>query len=706
MDNKSISKKDWILISITSFTTILILLVLLFSRMTNKEYNNSQYQMFHTSLREGQYTLEVTYSSPQDLYLESFITSKDQEFVIWGTILPTTSSPSTITLAFDMDYSILNDSIRFRCPSSEEINFTINSFRIKSTAFPWECLICLIIYILISATALFFTRKSDDKGWVAVLFSTSYLFLFPIFVINIYFLVLYSLCVLIFLYLFYEKTIFIIKENTKIFLILFVFSLGIMMIFTTSSPLYPFNLWCDENIYYTIGRGMAHGKQLYTEMFDHKGPFFFALYMVAYLISPEKYYGVYVIESLLVTVCLFSIYKISLYFINKTLALIVSLCTLPFLLNSGFIGKGGSFEQMSVAALLLLMLLVLPFFYETSHKKVFLNFLIQGFITSAVFFSKFNVSFTWMILSFCVFVKFFLNKKWRNLLHSFLGYVIGWFSVLVPILIYFKGSISILIENYMLFNSKYGAIGKISDACIRIIDNIYTEFTTYKINSILILIGMICVLFCMKKIDWYGKIAFILSFIVLVGTTYAGLHSYSYYYTIIASYAFAGLLAIAYFFQNPLSHYFNSMRYVIAAGILFTGIVFYGNDLLFDSLLFEKNPYPQDIFAQQMKLRSPNGDCSFFECGMMEWGFYSQAKADPYVPYFFYPNINSSIYDGIANAQYSYIENSETEFIVFYGFSKDQYPDFPYLNDNYHFVTMYVYHEDTGEVFMLYQRNH
>ena len=490
------------------------------------------------------------------------------------------------------------------------------------------------------------------------------------------------------------------------FLYYAIFALFIMLFFTTSSPIYPFNLWTDENIYYAVGQGMIHGKTLYTDMFDHKGPCFFALYMIAYLISPGKYYGVYLIESILMAVSLFCIHRIALRYMSENVSHLAAVMMIPFLLNSGYIGKGGSFEQMAISSLLYSVLLLMPEYTNSdkTSKHIYVKYIVLGFIFSTIFFSKFNVSFTWLVLVIPSLVRIIVNKKILKLIRCILAYFGGVLINVLWIVIYFKGNIQIPIEYYILFNKKYGAITSIPDACIRIVNKIYSEVQKYPLSFVFIVIGISLLIFIDSRMNAYGKFAVIFAFVVIVGTTYAGHRSYEYYYSIIASFSFWGIIELLSIINKK--GIFDNINTSMVLSIGFTSfcLTFIINDQILDSIFIQREPYPQDIFAAQMNLYSPL-DTSFYECGMMEWGFCSQAKADPYVQYFFYPNIDESKCPEVLNGQLDYINNQTTQFIITYGFDIDSPPYIPGLNENYHEISKIQYHHKTGESFWLYQKN-
>lgn len=59
----------------------------------------------------------------------------------------------------------------------------------------------------------------------------------------------------------------------KVFWFCLVVAAGVLAVCTKSSFLYPLNDWVDSNCFYTVGKAMVHGKVLYRDIYEQKGPF-------------------------------------------------------------------------------------------------------------------------------------------------------------------------------------------------------------------------------------------------------------------------------------------------------------------------------------------------------------------------------------------------------------------------------------------------
>ena len=57
-----------------------------------------------------------------------------------------------------------------------------------------------------------------------------------------------------------------------------------------------FNNWDDINSYFSMGKALFNGKVIYRDILDQKGPLLYFIYGIAYLISHQDFFGLYIIE--------------------------------------------------------------------------------------------------------------------------------------------------------------------------------------------------------------------------------------------------------------------------------------------------------------------------------------------------------------------------------------------------------------------------
>lgn len=92
-----------------------------------------------------------------------------------------------------------------------------------------------------------------------------------------------------------EKAKKIINEN-KIAVACILLSMLLITIVNPNSILYKASTCSDAGIYYNVAKGMVQGKVLYSDIYDHKGPFIFFIYEIYNLMFPYKLYGAYIMD--------------------------------------------------------------------------------------------------------------------------------------------------------------------------------------------------------------------------------------------------------------------------------------------------------------------------------------------------------------------------------------------------------------------------
>ena len=217
--------------------------------------------------------------------------------------------------------------------------------------------------------------------------------------------------------------------------------LGISLIFlavcSKSSFLYPMNDWEDANIFFTVGKSIVHGKVLYRDVFDHKGPLLYFLHSLAYLISKDSFLGVYVIEVLAFTAYLLAVYQTLRLYVKKNILLVLPLLTAAILSSKSFC-HGDSAEELILPLAAWSLYASLRYFKnrypeEMDYRELFVHGILAGCIM-LIKFTLLGFHFAWMlmILLSCLF-----RGKIRRGVISGLVFVGGMAVTTIPFLFYF-----------------------------------------------------------------------------------------------------------------------------------------------------------------------------------------------------------------------------------------------------------------------------
>ena len=141
-------------------------------------------------------------------------------------------------------------------------------------------------------------------------------------------------------------------------------ALTVLLIASTSSPLYATNFWTDTNIYFTIGRGMTQGLKPYTDLFDHKGPLLYMIYALGALVSDASFIGVFLLEVVSLAATLMLAYETVCLFGRGPLCLLAIPVTAVVTATCTAFNQGGSAEEFVLPALALALYTVLRRFVE------------------------------------------------------------------------------------------------------------------------------------------------------------------------------------------------------------------------------------------------------------------------------------------------------------------------------------------------------
>ena len=237
------------------------------------------------------------------------------------------------------------------------------------------------------------------------------------------------------------------SEKRK-YVILFIGAFLPLLFMSKNSPLYPFNDWYDINQFFTVGRGILHGKVPYVDLVDQKGPYLYLLGSVAYLFSHTGFLGWFILET--VNLFIFSVFSekiLCLYFPGfkysywgiPVICSIIASC-------EGF-QHGGSAEELSLGILSFALYSILKMLHD-KHPMDFRLIIVNGVLAGIIFWTKFSM--TGLFIVFYVFLVIYSEKKIRSVLLFPAGVLIS----TLPLLLYFgiNGAIGDWLNIYLYEN--------------------------------------------------------------------------------------------------------------------------------------------------------------------------------------------------------------------------------------------------------------
>lgn len=245
--------------------------------------------------------------------------------------------------------------------------------------------------------------------------------------------------------------------DSKWFIILFIpiSSFFLLLYSTTTSPIYQ-EEGCDSLIFKTMGLAILQGKTPYLDYFDHKGPILYLLNALGqWLISGRC--GIFILQIISLSVFVLYLYKLACLFISSSLSFVLVLVSLGIL---GVFFEGGNLtEEWN------LPFLIIPLYYSISYFCNGINSphpikysLIYGLCFGFAFFIRPNDAVA-QIGGVIVGVSLWLlyQKNYHNMIHSILFFILGFFIVAIPILIWFewKNAFGDLFHGLIRFNANY-----------------------------------------------------------------------------------------------------------------------------------------------------------------------------------------------------------------------------------------------------------
>ena len=248
----------------------------------------------------------------------------------------------------------------------------------------------------------------------------------------------------------------IVNDKLKGRLFLFLFALVLISVFSTCSFLYPLNPWDDANVYMTIGNAMLGGKELYVDIFDHKGPVLFFLHEWAAMLSRSSFVGIYLVEIVccyfyllysLKTMKLFTSYLSPFHLF--TFSLFLGLLTY----SSDFFSYGDSVEEFALPIFAHSLYLMLKFVRDREVPSRW-NSVAMGIGVALLFWMKFNLLFFYVGAGLALLYLAWKHRQmvalWKMVLWAFVGFAL----VSAGVVIYFvwHGTLDALWYSYFEVN--------------------------------------------------------------------------------------------------------------------------------------------------------------------------------------------------------------------------------------------------------------
>jgi len=471
----------------------------------------------------------------------------------------------------------------------------------------------------------------------------------------------------------------------------------ILILCSKSSFLYPLNDWVDANCFFTVGKSMFHGKILYRDIMEQKGPLLYFIHGLASLLSFDSFIGVFCFELLAATAFLLLSFKTLRLYAPEALSVIFLPITAALIYSSPAFCHGDSAEELCLPLLAYSVYTLLRFLKTGALKKPLLTFTVNGFLCGCVFFVKYTLLGPFIAFGLTLFSLGVVRKNWPFLINLVCGFTLGLILSALPWLLYFalSGSVSDFIRVYLYDNifsyaespgllAVFLSLGKfVRDnfgyALIIMAGSLYTLFSRYAEASPPEKIGLL----------FMEVLTCVLIFI--------GGRDYPYYGLVLSVFLTPCAGAFLSLLHNINTSEFLRKRVKALCALTLLLSVLAAYFLTPNRYLMgvDKNAMPQYQFAQIIDRKS---NPTLLNYGFLDGGFYTAAKVVPNCKYFCTLNVNLPEAEAV---QLFAIENGQFDFLI----TRNKMLDSSYLGEYRLIDTANFCFEGSNYIYYLYGRN-
>ena len=406
----------------------------------------------------------------------------------------------------------------------------------------------------------------------------------------------------------------------------------VITVFSKSSFLYLTNDWADTNIYFSIGKALINGQTMYTDIFDHKGTLMYIIYMVAAWMNQDSFFGVYLIEIIVMSINGFLLFRIGQRLEIKEKPTLVGIAFFMLAMcGSRCFWFGGSAEELCFPC----FLYGIDQFIRLIKENQF-NAFHCGLAIAWIFWIKFTM--VGFYVAFCIFAFIWVihnrvegRKIIRFILYGICGFLV--LSLPLVVLMVAQGNLMDWFDTYINANLfRYGSIEESFPS--RLLSMVYATLSYIRWNPWQALWCFATCVFLIVKKQWKMLLGLAILVIGSVFTIYWG-NSLFYYGLPLFAFGSIGLLT----FSNGFTTHRPAL-YLKAITVL-CGLFI---PLFCSPTLVSTYRYPDyvnmlDKYGNLIRMESENESISILNYRAMDTGLENTAYTVPQVKYFFTSNI-------------------------------------------------------------------
>jgi hypothetical protein len=441
-----------------------------------------------------------------------------------------------------------------------------------------------------------------------------------------------------------------------------------LLIFSRSSFLYPFNTWVDSNASLTVGNALMHGRVLYVDIFDQRGPYLYFFYGLASLVSPTTFTGVFLLECLSFTLFLYYAYRIATLYVHKNALLVIPILAIIIPSSKAF-GLGGSPEELLLPVFAYGLYSLLAYIRTPeAERPSTVSLLTNGFLCGIILWTKFSLLGFYLAFGVALTVALIARMQAKHLLPAYGLLLGGLLLATIPWVIYFgvHRAIGDWLQGYFVTNlTNYMVVpGSILKRVLSLAVNVRNTLARNLQYSSFLIVGLVWVLFGKKsQISALEKLSIWLFAVLTAFFVYVGGRDFYYYGIALCVYSVFGIILVL----RLVERYFDKtavVRTIFGIGLAGMAVVL----LLYGLTTSRNTPFLSTTadeyvlfrFRDEMKKsESP----TLFNYGYLDLGLFNICDIMPTTKYFCKLNLVSK---EMTQQIDGYLNDGLVEYVVTY----------------------------------------
>ena len=489
-----------------------------------------------------------------------------------------------------------------------------------------------------------------------------------------------------------------------IFWLLSIYAFSLLLFTTHSSPLYAFNSWVDINTHFTIGKGLFNGRVHLVDLIDNKGPVIHFIYGIAWLIDRTGHMGVYVMQSIFLSISLIHVYKLARLFIEKN-EICVFLAIVSPLPLFALGNAGGSIEEFVLSILTVSLYYFAVFFMKAEQFKPW-QMALEGGLFAAVFLMKFNLAAFFGGFMLALFGGLLRDKRYKDMLRNALFFLGGMLTICLPYLIYtlIHGSLLNFIDIYFLLSAEYAGVSGAPFA-MRLLYGMVDAVEAMNGSWLYVLFLTLGLVFVFLRTKTGFAVGYALSLLLLLLGIFIG-QVFSYSPIPLFVFFLMGMVALGVWLEKACSSKNIGKAGMIAIFSLVFVLIVARNGLVKHSLFFPNKTLPvQKQMAAVIWGMASSDSPSLLQTVWQDYGFYTASGIVPDERFFSILNVGHDTLPQMRDSQRDAVREGKSEFVIIPTEGYGVYPDESYWQLANHYLHITTVRE--GDTYWhLYQRNY